>query len=422
MVEKLAYRQMLYRAYFYNNSNFIIDLLGKLFIFIIYPFGGFLVALKDFKSKSSIIVFFLYFMLFGFAFTPESEGLDSYRYIERFNYTKFDSSADFYSFVADFLKFESEKTKDIYLFLSYYLVGLFTNNYHFLFLFFSIVFSLFYLKSFSILVTNRNVTYSLSIVILVLWFGLSNPIFNINGVRFWTASWIGVLSMYQIFIRNNKLFYLLAMITPLIHASFYLFILLLFLMLFTRKFDRFWLYIFYFSLLGLGTSFLSYSQYFVDYLPPFLQKMVYLYTESDDALAKMEGIEKHIIIQIVEKLPHLYVMILLFLIIKNKNLLKRNLVSRNLYQIVLIWYTFVYFTMNIPSVGGRFFAVGTPLLIYLWINSYSILKRYNEIIIFGLPIAYSYVIWGWLVKMSLVTDPSFFYSPLYNIIYEAFQY
>lgn len=403
----------------YSQSNFRSGMIGKTIIFLIYPFGGFLFALRDFKSKSSIVVIFLYFLLFGFAFTPEKEGLDSYRYIERFNYTTFESSDDFVDIAADFFSFESENTKDIYLFLSYYVVGLFTNNYHFLFLLFAFVFGFFYLKSFSILVTNRNITYTVAIIMLILWFGLSNPIFNINGVRFWTASWIAVFTMYQVFIRNNKLFLILALLTPLIHASYYLFILLLLVMLFTRKFEKFWIPVFYFSLLGLGTSFLSFTDSIVDFLPPFLQKMVFLYTESDDALAKMAGIEKHIIIQIVEKLPSLFVMVLLFLIIKHRNILKINAVSRNLYQIILIWYSFVFFTINIPSVGGRFFAVGTPLIIYLWINSYIVLSRYNRLIIYGLPIAYSYAIWSWLVKMSMVTEPSFFFSPLYNIIMKS---
>jgi hypothetical protein len=411
-----TYNQIYKRKQDIRRINQSVNIFVKVIIFLIYPFGGFLYALTDFKSKSSIIVFYLYFLLFGFAFTPEKDGLDSYRYVERFNYTTFETSDDFVDFTTDFFSFESERTKDIYLFLSYYIVGLFTNNYHFLFLLFAMIFGFFYLKTFSILVSNRNMQYSLVMIVLMLWFGLSNPIFNINGVRFWTASWIAVFVMYQVFIRNRKTFLILALITPLIHASFYLFLFLLVLMLFTRKFEKFWIPVFYFSLLGLGTSFLSFTENFVELLPPFLQRMVYLYTESDDALSKIAGIEKHFIIQIVEKLPQLFMMIMLFLVIKHREILKKNTVSRNLYQILLVWYSFVFFTINISSVGVRFFALGIPLIVYLWVNSYSVFRQYNQIIIIGLPIAYSYVVWGWFVKMSMVTEPSFYFSPLYNII------
>ena len=388
----------------------------KLFVFILYPFGGFLLSLIDFRSKSSHYIFFLYFVLFGFAFTPKEKGLDSYRYIERFNYTSH-TAKNIENYVETYFKFESEKTKDIYLMLSYYIISRYTKNYHFLFALYAIVFAFFYLLTFRFITINRNFKYALPFYVLSILFALSNPIFNINGVRFWTASWIGVYAMFQLFINNNKKYILLSLITPLIHGAFTVYLFLILIIFLTRKFEKFWIVVFTLSLFFSATSLLSIVDELSNSLPPFLQKYLYVYAQSKSALEKMEG-NKNLVIRIFEFLPNLFVGISILFFVRNKTSIKQDKVSQVFFQIILVWFSFVFFTMGIPSLGGRYFLVGIPFLVYLWINSYPVMEKYNAWLIFGFPIAFIYPVWSWIIKMSLVTEPYFYYSLSVDIIWK----
>ena len=56
----------------------------KYLFFIIWPFGTYLSAITDIRSKSSRIVIFTFWLLFGLSFIPKDQELDSYHYYQEF--------------------------------------------------------------------------------------------------------------------------------------------------------------------------------------------------------------------------------------------------------------------------------------------------------------------------------------------------
>jgi hypothetical protein len=240
-------------------------------------------------------------------------------------------------------------------------------------------------------------------------------------VRFWTASWIAVYAMFQIFIQNEKKYLLLAILTPLVHGSFFIYLFLLSLIFLTRKSEKFWIPVFVISLFVSGVSFLNLAEQITDFLPPFLQRFVYVYTQSEYALKRIAGIEKNIIVQVLEFLPRVFIAVNILLFIINKDKIKQDPVSKVVFEMILVWYSFCFFALNIPSVGERFFAVGIPLIVYLWINSYPVMKQYNRWFINGMPVAYSYVIWGYFIRLTMVSEPVLYVSTLIHIIVRDLQ-
>ena len=115
----------------------------KLLFFFFYPFGAFLQSLFDIKNKSSRIIIYLWFVLFGLAFTAKNPSADSFRYVQDFHSEKNLSSWQYREFVKEYFTFDSN-TKDLYTTTVNYLVGKFTDNYHYTFLIYAVVFGFFY--------------------------------------------------------------------------------------------------------------------------------------------------------------------------------------------------------------------------------------------------------------------------------------
>ena len=187
----------------------------KIILFLLSPFFSFLYALRRMNTKSSYIVFFLFAVFFGMSFTVSNvRGIDgttdgiSYR--NAFESYKNVSTSQYYDGLKRFFTFD-EGNKD-YDTVAFY-VSRITDNYHVMFMFFAAIFAFFQLKTFRFLTTEDNFNNSLVCVLLAFLFTY-NQIFNINGMRFWTAAWIGVYSIFQIFLNDNKKYFLLALCTP----------------------------------------------------------------------------------------------------------------------------------------------------------------------------------------------------------------
>lgn len=133
------------------------------------------------------------------------------------------------------------------------------------------------------LVSENEFGFTVSSVILLYLF-ITIDVFNINGVRFWTAYWIGVYSMFKIFVNKNKRYYFLALLTPFIHGTYWVFLGGLLLIRLTKKFDRFWIIMFLLSFFvsAFAVEFLQSVQ---QYLPTGLSR-------STDSYANEEYIQE----------------------------------------------------------------------------------------------------------------------------------
>ncbi len=250
----------------------------KLVLFFVYPFAAFLLALQNLKSRSSFVVFFLFNVLFGYTFIAQDITADSYRYVEDFVATKNIRLEDYYDLMVQYFSFNAD-IKDVYVITCNYFVSRITDNYHVLMALYAVVFSFFFLKSFRFFVDKREYKKDLVGYLLAFLFVYSNPIYNINGVRFWTAAWMGVYVVFELLINRNNRSLFLAFIIPLVHISFAGFVVVLVLYAFIPKWDKFFVIMFLLSLF-VGNTSIGLVDHLKDFMPKVIQDILWSYADE----------------------------------------------------------------------------------------------------------------------------------------------
>lgn len=386
----------------------------KIILFIISPFFAALYSFKRANTKSSFLIFFLSSIFFGMSFTVEEgkdyvtgSGLDGQSYREDFESAKYISYYNYMEGLLGFLTFDEGK-KDYYFDTVIFYLSRFTDNYHVMFMVFAVVFSYFSLKSFHFFTSESKFNFSLISCILIYLF-LYNQIFNINGVRFWTAAWIAVYSIFQVYRNGNKKYLILALITPFFHGSFWVFCFILYCSLFLRKFEKIWIILFPVSFFA-STLAVELIQGFNSILPTFLSKLAQSYTSDERLNATWSGFGW---IPIVFKNMILfYISIIVLLFIKNSDRIKFNSKTRDLYLFLLMWVTIFNFLMFVPSLGNRFIQLSYPIIAYIWLVIFKD-EKYNRFILF-LPFVFMWDIQKMLGYYVEVLDLGYFFSnPLY---------
>jgi hypothetical protein len=392
-----------------SNSSF------DYFLLLVNPFlaavGGFLTI----RNRKSLFVIFSWFLVFGMGLSDLNDLADSYRYIQDFRLACTMDYHQYISMVKEFFTYDTE-IKDLYVISTNFIVSRFTDNYHYLFLLYAFVFGFFYIKSLELLlrypIKNDWVFYSLLFI-----FCFSNPIFNINGVRFWTAAWVCVYSTLSFILDNKYWKLLLLLIAPLIHISSIIWVLLIIIFLLTRKVQEVWVVLFIISSFISAVSYLDILSDNTNNLPPIIQAMIQSYTESDRAQEIMEGGQSPLYATILLNLPGYFRLILSYLLIFNLRSITKEKVSSNLFSAYLIVGSFVNFTASIPSVGVRFEKLTIPLLVILWAMNYKSLSKHNNLFYF-VPVVYAYSILYWVRHMASITEIDLYIAPLPYTIFK----
>lgn len=392
----------------------------KVILFLVSPFFSFLYSLRNMKTKSSFVVFFLFAVFFGMSFTisegyNDTTGLDGAYYRDMFEFAKYDSFRDYMAELDSFFSFNDGK-KDYYADTVSFFVSRFSDNYHVMFMVFAIIFAFFSLKSFKILTSEDNFDTSIACFILAYLF-MINQIFNINGVRFWTAAWIGVYSILQIFVKDNKHFFPLAFITPFFHGSYWIFIAVLLIAFFLRKFEKFWIVLFFISFFITSFAVDTITSN-IDILPPFLAKLATSYTDTDYIkLRNTTGTGYSWVADTFKFIEKFYINLLVFLFIKNSSTIKSNPKTKNLYLFILVWMVFVNFFMYVPSLGVRYVLLAYPLITYVWLMSFKDFKYKN--VLYAMPVIFSFHFFGMIYNYyPKVLEPIFYFSNPFYLIYK----
>lgn len=204
------------------------NLLKLLIPFLLWPFGVFLFATQFFDRKEGRVIIYLFLILFGLTFVLGNDNLDSYRYVMDFQEMRYTSFSEFTKLFSNFL--QTEKTLDIAKPILNFVVSRFTDDYRFLFGTVAAIFGFFYLKSIKIVYFDYIQNKHFNTFLFLLFFAfIINPIFNINGYRFWTSAWIYFYGA-TLFITTYKRKYLfVSVISIFFHFSFFLPVLILFL-------------------------------------------------------------------------------------------------------------------------------------------------------------------------------------------------
>ena len=387
----------------------------KAFLTLLFPMGAFIYSWKSLNTRSSYWVILIFCLLYGLSFRAYVDAADSARYVEEFRIFIANPSYNFSSIFSEFFSPDSE-IKDIFVYALYYLTYLLAgDNYHVFFFLVSIVFSTFFLLSLKFITDDTYFKNNFFCFFLVCICVLSNPIFNINGVRFWTATWIAVWASFNVIINNKRIYILALFFLPLIHGAYYVYIVFFLFAYFAKSWHKVLPYLFFISFFFTDVALMILPD-FTGYLPPFLQNMIWSYTESDYALSRMSGAiakQEALYARILMAIPKYYQLILIFLIVRSRRLFqdKKSLVVMGF---MLAIGAAINFSSLIPSIK-RFWQILIPFVVYLWIHNRDVMYRYKEII-FLYPLVALYPTFRLLRNIVWTTDPLLFISNSFHIV------
>ena len=228
-------------------------------------------------------------------------------------------------------------------------------------------------------------------------------------MRFWTAAWIGVYCIFKIFYENKSKNFLLALITPFIHGSFWIFLVMLVVAKFLSKYEKIWIILFIMSII-VSNILLELAQSYSGFIPSFIENEFRHYTDAmyvkqtfDTAGTGLWWVDK-----VFETLRKLYINALIIILIINRRKILLDINDIRLYRFMLVYTTFSNFGMSIPSFGNRFIILSYSIIAFLWLTSFKGLK-YNWII-YLFPIAFFMSIYHQINLYNLVTDVYFYIS------------
>lgn len=385
-------------------------------LFLLSPVLGLIEAFKDLGSKRSRIVLFAFCLCFGLCFTVGVErfngSLDGISMREEFEENKALTTSQYLSYLNEYFEFD-RGDQDIYIVTVSYLVGGFTDNYHYFFLVLAFVFAFFQLKCLEYFVKDVNYTGSAICIILACLF-LWNNIFNINGARFWTASWIGIYCVFKFFYDKKKQYFLLSLATPLIHASFVVFPFVILLGYFTGKFEKLWMVLFVVSwVFSVFASDFQINPFKNIELPFFVEKKVEAYTDRDYIESMTQGTGFYWVSLFFSIISRHFIDLLILLIALNKKVVS-NKSAKSIVGMMIVLATLANFAMFIPTLGTRFFTVNYTLVAYSFLVTFG--DKDYKVFIHVLPLVWFMNLFYLAKNTMAVLDLGFLLSPVFSFI------
>jgi hypothetical protein len=338
----------------------------SILLFIIWPFVGFIYSLFFLKSKTSYLVFVLFFVLIGYSFTFQNTHADSYGYA-----TNFIEICKYHTNISTvFKQYINGDVTDIYTFIVTTLVSLVSSSPKVLFAFYGLFFGLFTYLSLRLLVKDRKGNLNIYFFLILLFFAFQNPYSNLNGVRFWTAIYVFFYSLVQI-LSSNKKWVLGIILTCFIHFSliFPLTVVLIYFIFNEQKKIYWYLFLisvfsFLFIRFSLDISNLNFfGGVFQDKLNSYASKeALNTYKEVTDSTS--------LLFKVYYQSRIIYAIILLWFINKNFDKIKKTPYISKLYSMTLLLFTFSNFVFYMPSLV-RFTTLSFMFLLYLLYKIYN---------------------------------------------------
>jgi hypothetical protein len=408
-------------------NRYIVPLL----LFIIFPFGAFFFSLRNLKLRSNGFIFVLFSALYGYSMNFQLDTADSYRLALWF----IQSDKSFEEIIT---LYQLGIVVDIYKNIVYTFVGGFTNNPKVLFAVFGAVFGLFCYLSIRLLLNERIGKSNKFFIILLFVFFATNSLVNINGIRFWTATWVFFYSVVKYIVYGNKKWIIGLLIIPLIHFSFLFLILFLFLFKLTffifRDKIKYYFYIFLFSFVfSLFSPQMSDSDFLSDdtelVSSSSINDKIHIY--SGAGKTSEEKIDKslyrkanNIFTETFRYVLKISAFIIGFIIYKKYKYINKSKFTDILFLLVLFLFSWAFLASSFFSSGQRFIIVFWLLFLYL------LFKIYNQnrdcvwcrrIIMFLIPI-FSYQISFMFYNGFRLVDSTLWFANLPYIIYDGISF
>jgi hypothetical protein len=365
-------------------------------LFLLWPFLALLRALKNYKKPYAKATFVLFCLFFGFSFiVPEDKvgAPDSARYAQWLvEMHKFPLSFDG---IKDALYSQKSNYVDIYQPIVTWIVSLFTDNPHFLFAIFALVFGYFYANNLWLLLNRVKTRILFPLFIFMLVFALLNPIWNINGVRMYTASQIFIYGVFVYLLNGNKKGLIWALSSCIVHFSFLFPVTLLYLFLILpKKLPIF--FIFFILTASISEISLLNLQNYLSFLPEIFQFRAGYYTNPDYAKSVAENIGSStwVVTYPEYALKGVIYSLIILIFFSCRKTLKKNEELNMLFCFVLFIFGWARIAAVVPS-GSRFLTIAYVLSMAFFIllfNEARLPKKVNRLKLIVLPFLLFYCI------------------------------
>lgn len=319
------------------------------------------------KWINEIIPYLLLSFFFGLSFViVPGSGADSSRYAEEL-VQLYENPVPFNIYFSQLYSEESVKL-DVYQPLLTWFISQFTGNYQVLFGIYALVFGYFWFKSILIARTLMPEKLSLFFILLLLFFALINPIWQINGVRMWTAVGMFFYGLLLLHFLNNNKGYIFILLPLFVHFSLAIALALYIVYRFLPTKNLTVLYGFYVLAFFVGELDLGVIRSYFELLPGFVQsRQSYLGEEyAEGVKLAADQYAGHI---------KLYRNALKYLIIGTVSWIyfsmffkKTKIISKFtlFFALALIFSAFSNLASQIPS-GGRFAVLSNLLVVFSFI-------------------------------------------------------
>lgn len=354
--------------------------IGKFLFFMLYPFGTLVNSIIHFQSRDAKTIFWLFCLYVGFSFViPDAVvgAADSARYaiqLEQFHAHGLTLNSLLEIF---YNPTKREIVYDIYQPLVTWLVSLFTDNGRILFMVFSGVFGYFYIQN-TWIIMDRIPKISKGLIIFITYLFLILPIWEVNGVRMWTAAHVFIYGVLSYFLDGKKrkgILWILS--TFLIHFSFMLPILVFLVFQFIPSNTKLYFILFVISSF-VNEIDLGVVRNSLNFLPDVFLPKVYEYTsEAYSEVRSMSASQKSLNYQIHGILSNYYFYFIIFyLFFTRKRFFPEASNLKALFDFTLLFGVMAQIASLVPS-GGRFIIIYSWLVFALFVFAISFQKNNN---------------------------------------------
>lgn len=395
-------------------KEYPVDMAVKCLIFVLSPFFGLIYSIFRPNTKSSLVVFFMFGLVFGMALTVSPYlTFDAGAYVKKFDdvlsFTKWgDGVNSLFDNIPHY--------KDYYVYIVAYLSAKVSDSYHLFYFLLSIPFNLFAVLSLAFFVKEKSKVNIVAFYILFMFF-LTNHYFGINGVRFWTAAWIGIYVALKVFIEFKYKYLALILILPLIHGSFYFYQFIVLSSLFVIHFRLFrtqW----FFILFMVSIFFAIFSD---SILLPLIKSLSFLNSVYAEVYLNQSYMEEFSqrrgdfssLGNTFRMASKIYVNLLFLVMLYDAKSIEDSS-CKNLFTFLYIWMIFTNFVIFIPSLGERSMKMLMPIMAYILIVNFSKLK-FNKVI-YAFPIIYIFESYLAFHRYTTVLDNDFYFTSLIFVV------
>lgn len=389
--------------------------------FIIWPFGALISTLKRMKGGHFIFIYTLFCILICWNFNVRSQVLyDDLSGIADIFMNNNLTTSDFLNILNKYFSGHVDATREVYIYFMIWITRLFSDNPHAFFALCSLPYLYFQIKCFKIIIDDPKFQNGWIGFLFIFLFMLPRDIITIQNPRFTTALWICIYVIMKYYSTKGSWKTLLWLILPpIIHSSFWVFLGVFFIGLFSNYFQNILMPLVYISIpFSYMSTYLTNTIDITSIIP--LPEAFSSWASSylmDETRSKTYGTSGFFWVPIVFDFLKTTVYLIVPILIWRKRELLNNQ-NKSLFSFYLFLYAIVNFIQPVPVLGERYIWFVQILSIYMLFIAYGNDAKKYLIIILLANSWFIFVRYAFGGAVTRSVPPIVFYTPAPYVIQE----